>query len=141
MIRKQCQITEERVRNSSSREELVWLYHELSRLHFDRKEFELSKAYATKCLREAYIIKDDKWIINAMFLMIKVHVVNRNKNGARIELRNCRKIALKIQDEKMEQFIGLVSSFFLTFGAIILPTFCSRRWWQIIVIISIYSLY
>ncbi|XP_044748554.1 outer dynein arm-docking complex subunit 4-like [Coccinella septempunctata] len=105
--KKQCRIIVERVRNATCREELVWLYHELSRLHFDQKQYELSKAYATKCLREAYILKDDKWTVNAMFLMIRVQVLNRNKNGARIELRNCKKVAIKIPDEKMEDFIAL----------------------------------
>ncbi|XP_045479224.1 outer dynein arm-docking complex subunit 4-like [Harmonia axyridis] len=103
--KKQCGLFEERVKNCVCREELVWLYHELARLHFERKGYELSKAYGTKCLRESYLLKDNKWIMNAMFLMIKVHVVNKNKNGARIELRNCIRIAKKLDDELMEDFI------------------------------------
>ncbi|KAL3265359.1 hypothetical protein HHI36_009567 [Cryptolaemus montrouzieri] len=104
--KKQCKIFQDRVRRSCNRVELVWCYHELSRLHFEQNEYELAKAYVTKSLKESYLLKDDRWVINSMFMMIKVHVVNKNKNGAKIELRQCRRIAKRTDDHKLEDFIN-----------------------------------
>ncbi|CAH0560161.1 unnamed protein product [Brassicogethes aeneus] len=53
----------ERLRNAETREEMAWIYHELSRFYSDKKHYDLSRMYAKKCLTEGRICDNTKWAL------------------------------------------------------------------------------
>ncbi|KAK9870772.1 hypothetical protein WA026_009733 [Henosepilachna vigintioctopunctata] len=105
--KKKCLVIEERIRKSTSRELQIWFYHELTRLFYDRKQFELSRAYATKCLRESYVIGDNKWIVNTMFMIIRNDIAIKNNNGAKLGLKRCQRVVTVIGDDDLMETVNL----------------------------------
>lgn len=103
-------IYEKRLFRAESPEELAWLYHELSRFSFEMRNFEMARMYARKCITEANTCKKLKWIMNAMILIVRIDIVQKNKNDAKNQAKHAKKIAARLKDEEMNDFLDRVSN-------------------------------
>ncbi|XP_044749131.1 outer dynein arm-docking complex subunit 4-like [Coccinella septempunctata] len=103
--KKMSAIYEKRLFRAESPEELAWLYHELSRFSFELKKYELARMYARKCITEANTCKKLKWIMNAMILIVRIDIVQKNKNDAKNQAKHAKKIATRLKDDEMADFL------------------------------------
>ncbi|XP_045479177.1 uncharacterized protein LOC123684094 [Harmonia axyridis] len=103
--KKMTALYEKRLFKAESPEELAWLYHELSRFSFELKKYEMSRMYARKCIGEANNCKKLKWIMNAMILIVRTDIIQKNKNDAKNQVKHARKIATRLKDDEMGEFL------------------------------------
>ncbi|KAL3266818.1 hypothetical protein HHI36_010972 [Cryptolaemus montrouzieri] len=103
--KKMTAIYKKRLFRASSPEEFAWLYHELSRFSFEMKQYELSRMYARKCITEANLCKKLKWILNAMLLIVRIDILQRNKNDAKTQVKHARKVANRMKDADMLELL------------------------------------
>lgn len=108
-FRKQIGIYGERLEKATQPAEMAWLYHELARFHAELKQYELSRAYAKKCINEARRMNDNRWIINSMVLMMKINIGQHSKNDAKGDCQEAIKLAKKMGNENLLEFLEKVS--------------------------------
>lgn len=108
--RKTIMVLEERVRKAITSEEAAWLYNELSRAHTETKEYGLAKAYARKCMVEARACDNAQWVVSAMMQLVRLNILQHNKNEAKNQLRDVVEVARKIGDEELADYCEKVTS-------------------------------
>ncbi|XP_026724963.1 uncharacterized protein LOC113491947 [Trichoplusia ni] len=79
--------TLERALSMSTREsERCYLLHELARLNVDTKQALKARVYASKCQTEARASNQRVWLLNALFLLARCHLLQNNRPEARAVL-------------------------------------------------------
>ncbi|KAG6445329.1 hypothetical protein O3G_MSEX003875 [Manduca sexta] len=71
---------------STRTSERCYLLHEVTRLHVDTKQPIKARFYATKCQTEARNANQRVWILNAIFLLARCHLLQNNRPEARAVL-------------------------------------------------------
>ncbi|KAJ8982359.1 hypothetical protein NQ317_013110 [Molorchus minor] len=96
---------EERLRQSNLGNEMCWCYHELSRLHADIKRFEMASVYARKCIQEGTRSENMEWVLNATMLLVKINVLQHNRNDAKNFVLSAIKVAQGLNDSNLEEYL------------------------------------
>ncbi|KAL1490372.1 hypothetical protein ABEB36_013081 [Hypothenemus hampei] len=96
--KKKIQDFTKRLENATTEEEVCWYYHELSRLEYDTKHFDLCQLYANKCKKEAQNLGNLKWVFNSIMLSVKSNLAEHNKNDAKNDLAMALACAQKLND-------------------------------------------
>lgn len=105
------QKTENRLQQAEIAEELPYLYHELSRYHAELKKYEMARVYARKCISEGYKVKNLYWVVNAMLLIAKVYIQQRNRNDAKSQVIEALKLSEKMDKKLLTDFLEKVRFF------------------------------
>lgn len=101
-------VLEERVRKAITSEEAAWLYNELSRTHTETKEYGLAKAYARKCMVEARTCDNAQWVVSSMMQLVRLNILQHNKNEAKNQLKEVMDVARKIKDDELTDYCDKV---------------------------------
>ncbi|XP_045478877.1 uncharacterized protein LOC123683919 [Harmonia axyridis] len=104
---------EQRVRICKYSEEVIWLYHELSKFNVELKRYTLAKTYCGRCIHEARKCEDFKWAVNGYMMMTRIAVFQKNKNDVRRNLRLAISTAKNLNIKELDVFLqtcyGVVS--------------------------------
>lgn len=103
--KKQVRKYSDRLRKASNPKEMCWLYHELSRFHIELKQYELGRVYARKCINESKRIENNKWVINALMLVMRINIAQHSKNDAKADAQEAMEVARAMNDYKLVQFV------------------------------------
>ncbi|XP_044748778.1 outer dynein arm-docking complex subunit 4-like isoform X3 [Coccinella septempunctata] len=96
---------EQRVRICKYSEEIIWLYHELSKFNLELKRYTLAKTYCGRCIHEARKCEDFKWAVNGYMMMTRIAVFQKNKNDVRRNLRMAINTAKNINIKELDVFL------------------------------------
>lgn len=94
-----------RLRKAANPKEMCWLYHELSRFHIELKQYELGRVYARKCINESKRIGNNKWVINALMLVMRINIAQQSKNDAKADAQEALDLARTMNDDTLVQFM------------------------------------
>ncbi|RZC35593.1 uncharacterized protein BDFB_008264 [Asbolus verrucosus] len=104
--KKQIGVYGDRLRKATTPKEMCWLYHELSRFHTEMKQYELARVYARKCMNEAKRIEENKWVINALVLIMKINIAQHSKNDAKQDALEAIELATEMNDKNLLCFLN-----------------------------------
>ncbi|KAK9870753.1 hypothetical protein WA026_009715 [Henosepilachna vigintioctopunctata] len=96
---------EERVKICKYTEELIWLYHELSRFNIEMGRFGMAKNNAVKCTYESRKHEEFQWAVNGYMLMTKISVHQKNKRDAIRHLANAINTVKSMENEEVHTFL------------------------------------
>lgn len=104
--KKNLSILEKRLQEQAqSSEEICWCYGEMCKNSIEMKKFDLARAYAKYCIREAKKSNNLEWIFITTMLLVKINVQQRNRNDALNELDNASKVAKELGNQGLEKYV------------------------------------
>ncbi|XP_008550569.1 outer dynein arm-docking complex subunit 4 [Microplitis demolitor] len=81
--KKAPEVFRKRLAMASEPLELAWLFHEFAKLHVDMRLLDAGRYYAKRSRDMGLQAQDDRWVLNANHLLMKIEIHSRNKNEAR----------------------------------------------------------
>lgn len=103
--KKKILLFEDRLKKATLPEEMCWLYHELAVCHTEVRDYQLARVYCRKCVQEGQTASNSIWILNAMMLLAKISIKQRNRNDAKTEFNDALAYARKLKDEVLQTYI------------------------------------
>ncbi|XP_008192872.3 outer dynein arm-docking complex subunit 4 [Tribolium castaneum] len=104
--KKQITVYGDRLRKATTPKEMCWLYHELSRFHTELKQYELARVYARKCMNEGKRTENNKWVINALLLIMRINIAQHSKNDAKSDAQAAIELATQMGDKNLIAFLN-----------------------------------
>ncbi|VVD00823.1 unnamed protein product [Leptidea sinapis] len=84
--------------------ERCYVLHELSRLYADAKQTYKAKYYALKCQSESRSANQRVWLLNALFLLARCHLLQNNRPEARATLLEAAGLARAFGHSDVAEF-------------------------------------
>ncbi|KAG7203207.1 hypothetical protein KM043_010313 [Ampulex compressa] len=105
--------------------ELAWLFHEFCKYLIEIRRYDLARFYAKKARDMGHEARSEQWLLNANHLMLRVEIVQNNRNEAReaalLTFSNAKKLGIDylvdfykraieiVDDMEMERMIDVDS--------------------------------
>ncbi|XP_046493027.1 outer dynein arm-docking complex subunit 4-like [Neodiprion pinetum] len=92
--------------------ELAWLFHDLCKLNFETLRFDLARFYAKKARDASANAKNEHWALNANHILLRIEVVQHNRNEAReaaqVAMLNAKRLGIDYLVDFYQNAIWLV---------------------------------